>query len=127
MKYSYSTDQERYYGDFDTPEAAAREGSYETTDDGTDTIYVGTNIPPPCPEGYVDADLLIEHVQNQDPYSHEWAEHWPQASKEQRDELTAAVRRTFAEWLEKHTLRPAFYTVEKVRTFTREQAMKGAE
>lgn len=122
--FSYSTDEEHYLGSFDTPEAAAHEGfeeEYQWGDGEIRTIFVGENVPPIPPEGYIDADLLIEHVQCQEDYSGEWADDWPGSTKAQTEELTTEVRKVFAAWVEKHDLRPRHFSVVNVRSVSTEE------
>lgn len=118
-EYSYSYDEEGYHGPFPSAMAAAAEAFGEDPD--ASIVWIGENVPPPAPESFLYADLLIEHVQVQDDYDAEWAESWPRATNEHRAELTQAVRKVFADWLDRHGLRPRFWTVENVTRISRDE------
>lgn len=118
-KYAYSADEERYTGPYDSQIEAAATGFIDEED--SDEIYVGEIVPPTPPENLVDASTLIEAVQNNEDYLGEWAEEWPDANKDRVQELTYAVRKVFATWLDEHNLRPTHFTVENVKQFTREE------
>lgn len=105
-KWGTSSDNELYDGEYDTKEeamAAAKE--YEQG-------FIAQYRDPFTPESCIDADDIIDQCVNQDDYCGEWAEGWPDSSKEQEDELTAAIRKAFAEWLDKHSLRPRWGIVD---------------
>lgn len=114
--YSYSVDEERYFGGFATPEQAAAEAFDEYPD--RTAVWVGENYQP-HPEGYIDADLVIEHITCQDEYCIDAADGWPDATKEQYEELTAALRKVVGDWLDKHKLRERFFLVTNVKRFER--------
>jgi hypothetical protein len=118
-QWSYSRCGESYSGGFTSWREAALE-AFHGTDDSS--VWVGRCEPPIDPESFIDADFLIEHIQVQDEYNHEWAEGWPGATQEQEDELTDAVRAVLAEWLDRHGLRPRFYTIPHGFQVTPEQA-----
>ena len=87
-QFSYSHDEEHFYGSFATPEEAAHEGLCGEYD----RCFVGENYTPDA-ESYLDADLLIEHVSCQDEYCVDAAEGWPNETKTQRDQLTTSLRK----------------------------------
>lgn len=117
MKYSYSTDEEHFTGQFDSAEEAATVGFSETEEN---TLFVGESVRPTPPEDHNFVDLIIEHVQCQDEYQGDWAENWPDATDAQKEEFEADIRRVFAAWLDKHSLRPAFWTVANVKEYKRD-------
>lgn len=119
--YSYSYDEERYNGTFDTPEEAAQAGFNENDD--AESVFVGTNIPPPQPETFIDSDTLILRVKEQEEYNEDWSESWPRVTKDQLDKLTTSLREVFGKWLDEHDQRPAFFTVEKVKQYDRHTFM----
>lgn len=107
-KYGYSSNGEEFYGDFDSPEAAADEGINE---EGGSCV-VGMFSAPCTPEGCIDAGLILEQVACQDDYCvGDWGSDWPESNKEQEQELTESLRAVFAAWLDKHNLRPTFRLV----------------
>ncbi len=116
-KYAYSFDEEHFTGHFDSPEHAAMEAF---ASDERDVCYVG-ECDTPIPEDYLDGGDLIEHIACQDAFCNDWAEGWPDNTKEQLDELTTGLRALFAAWLDKHDLRPEFFTVENVKTIKRHE------
>lgn len=111
-KWGYSVDNEVFEDTLDTPEQAIVEGNERALDAGVMKFYIGQYEGSPDPAGYIDADLIIEHVKCQDDFSHEFAEDWPDESREQNDELTEIMRATFRQWLDRHGLNPTFSTVD---------------
>lgn len=105
-KWGYTDGGESYFGTFGTPEEAAIES-------GLDHVQVGQFREPVMPESVIDADDLIEQIICQDDYNNDWGEDWPDDTEKQRDELTAAVRKVFGEWLDKHGLRPKWGMVDE--------------
>lgn len=117
-KYSYSTDEERYHGQQDSIDDAVQEAfSCYGLCEG-DTIHIGANVAPPPPEDAFFANDWLEQVSCQDEYSGEWAEDWCGETKEQREELEAAVRKVMADWLDRHKLRPQFWNTEYIGRYT---------
>lgn len=116
MKYAYSTDEERYHGEFDTPQQAADEafamGDY-------DVVFVAEIKTPVDPWDCIDGSDVIEEAQCHEDYASEFAEDWPGESSEQRDELTEAIRKVFREWIEKHQLMPWHFKCENPVKFYR--------
>lgn len=110
-KWSISTDQERYHGEWDTKEEAIAEA--QTYDQ---TCWVGQCVPPVPPEnlfnGYSVATWLDCDVLQHDDYAGEWAEGSVQATREQRDELAAEIRPIIAAWLDRHKLRPKHWSID---------------
>lgn len=114
-KYSYSTDQENYSGQFDTISAACDEAAAQVGE-GRD-FWVGENVEPPQPEVYFDAEWWLDHVSEQDEYSGDWASGWECSTKEQREELEREVRAVMAAWLDRHKLRPQFWNVKNAQRY----------
>lgn len=114
--YSYSFDQEQYFGGFQTPEQAS-EAAFDEQPLRT-AVWVGENYQPHA-EGYVDADLIIEHITCQDEYCIDAADGWPDATKEQYEELTESLRKVVGDWLDKHNLRERFFLVTNVKRIER--------
>lgn len=110
-KYSYSSTEDNFTGEFDSREEAIEEAKGEYPD--AKHLYTGRNVPVD-PLRYVHADWLIEHIINHDDFCIEQAEGWPGSTKEQEKELTAALREAFASWMTRHKLEPAFWLVEDV-------------
>lgn len=103
-KWSYSRDEEQYFCEFDTKEEAIEALGGEG--------WVGRCVPPEEVEKLIDADLILERIQDHDEYSGEWADGWPDCTKEQRDDLTASIQRAFGDWIDRHKLRPKFYNID---------------
>ena len=127
-KWGYSFDFETFEEAFDTPEQAkdalmteaiARELNTECK------VWIGQYRKPGDPEGYVDADLLLEHSGCQDDYMGDWGDEWPGETKEQNQELTDAIQKVYAEWLDKYDLRPSWGIIEMetIQKFTVGQLM----
>ena len=120
-KYSYSTDEENYHGEYDSVEAAC-DGATEEIEADENVVgrhfWVGEQVEPPAPESYWEADLWLEHVACQDEYSGDWADGWDgNSTNEQRAELEAEVRAVMANWLDKYDLRPKFWNIVNPRKF----------
>jgi hypothetical protein len=111
-QYAYSTDEESevFHGRFDSREEASADAF---KDPAMNCVWIGEIVDPIQPEDHVDADLLLEHVACQDDYEGEIADQWPESSKEQEEELTGEIRKTFAGWLDRHELRPTHYVIER--------------
>lgn len=110
--FSYSSNEEDFHGECDSREAAIEEAKCEYPDQKH--FWTGRNVPVD-PLRYVHADLLIEHIINQDDFCIEQAEGWPGCNKEQEDELTAALQAAFREWMTRHKLEPTFWIIDKVQ------------
>jgi hypothetical protein len=107
-KWGYSTNEEWYTGFFDSREEAIAEAR-SAGEDGR--LWVGQFRDPMAPEDCIDAEDLIERVLCQDDYCGDWAEGALDCTPEQERELTAAIRRVFGEWMDRHGLRPQFGVV----------------
>ncbi len=106
-KWGYSRDGEMYSGAFGSKEEAVCAAQKN------ESSYVGQYHAPSAPEDYIDADDLIEKVLCQDEYCGDWADGCLDANPEQKQELTAAVRKVFADWMDRHGLRPAFGMIDE--------------
>ncbi len=115
MEYSWSTDEENYQDNFDTPEAAAAEGFAQNEEEENLRIFVGENETPD-PAGYIDADLVLEHITEQEEFCIEVAAGWTQ-SKTEKDDLTARLRKSFTDWMDEHKQHPSFWTVKNVEEY----------
>lgn len=107
--FAISTNEENYHGNYDTVADAVEEA---TNGYAYETFWVGKCVPPPRPEDMWCAEDWLEHVSVQDSYSGEWAEDWDGSTRVQRNELEQEVRSVLAAWLDRHNLRPRFYTIE---------------
>lgn len=113
-RYSYSTNQETYQGDFDTVEQACDEAAGEV---GLHAHFWVGEQSKPEPESWWNAEDWLEHVSWQEEFSSEWADGWDKSTYEQRKELESLVRPIMAAWLDRHKLRPKFFNIEKPRKF----------
>ena len=114
--YSWSIDEEIYYGQHDTPENAAAEG-FGDIPLGRQEVFVGENLDPD-PVSFIDADLILEHITCQDEFSTEAAEQWTQ-SEEEKNDLTRRLRNAFNEWMEANNQVPGFWTVNHVKRYVK--------
>lgn len=114
-KYSFSRNEEIYEGTFDSLEAVCDEAAANLGVGAT--FWVGEQQSPMPPENLWDAELWLEHVACQDDYSGECAEDWGRATKMQRQELEDQIRPILAAWLDRHRLRPNFWTIANPRRF----------
>ena len=104
-KWGHTTDEETYHGWFDTWQESAREAGKPG-----ETVRVG-QYRVPVTSGYIDADLVIEHITVQDDYG-DWAVDSFSTTDANLEELTEALRETFDQWVEKHGLQPQFGVVD---------------
>lgn len=107
-KWGCTYDEELYHGSFATPDEAAAQGATEHGE----AVTVGQYCNPLPPEKCIDASCLLEQVWQHDDYSGDWGEGEVSPTGEQVSELTAAVARVMAEWLDRHGLRPTFLLVD---------------
>lgn len=114
--YSLSRDEEHYHGEFETREGAIEEAKSE----GLKRFWTGENVRPD-PTDFIDGSDVIERIVCQDEFTGDWADGWPEATKEQEAELTGMLRAAFNLWMEKHGLGPKFWNVENVQEHTIEQ------
>lgn len=105
-----SSDDEHFTGAFATRELAILEGRAYY---GGESFYVGQATPALEPESFWYADAWLDHVSVQDEYLGDWAEGWERSTAEQRVELESLVRPILGAWLDKHGIRPKFFTVLK--------------
>ncbi len=120
MKYSYSPNEENYYGCFDSPEEAAWEGMAEVFADSEEGdalfIYVGENHDPDlsCPIDANDAiDKLIDC--NED-FQIEVAENFAPSKKEKED-LTRRLKDAWSSWIEFNHISADFFIVKNVKEY----------
>lgn len=122
-KWGFSLDEEEYQGVFDSIEEAKAEAVKEAIASACNTeqeIIVAQYRKVTDPEVYVDADLLLEHSGCQDEYGGDWGQTWPGETKEQNQELTEIIQKAYAEWLDRHDLRPKWGivrsdTIQRIR------------
>lgn len=111
-KWSVSTNEEDYWGCFDSEEEAIAEG--KASEHGS--FYVGRCCPPVQPEvlftGDAIEDWLDRCVWQHDDYSHECAEGQVLPSEKEKEELAERIRPIIAEWLDRHGLRPTFFFID---------------
>lgn len=111
-KWGYTHDEQTYHGCYDTPEEAAEEGALGDDDSEYETVTVGQYRSPEV-LGYVDAELVLEHIRCQDDYCLDCADDALECTKEQKSELTTALQETVRLWLDKHNLWPKFGLVDE--------------
>lgn len=121
-KYSYSSTEDNFTGEFDTREEALEEAKWEYPE--VKHFWTGRNVPVD-PLRYVRADWLIEHIINHDDFCIEQAEGWPGSTAEQDTELTAALQAVFRDWMVRHNLTPTFWLVESVQKHEVDPEEKG--
>lgn len=114
-KYSFSTNEENYEGEYDTPEDAALECLTGEHEDFPKRCWTGRNVPAPAPESYFYIEDLIDHVSCQDCYIGDHADGWYFGTREQESEINEAVQKLIGEWLDRHSLRPMFYNVTEIQ------------
>jgi len=116
MKYSYSTNEENYYGQFDTIEECIAEVIASYDDD--QVFWVGENHPPTQPEELFDCEGWLDRISECDEeYCNEWAQGWNRSTREHREELNELVKPILAAWLDRHDLRPKFWNIGAVTEY----------
>jgi len=105
--FSISTDEEQYYGSYETAEEAIEEATngYAYTH-----FWIGECVSPTQPEDMWDSEDWLEHVSCQ--YPNLQHNHPDNSTKEQRAELEQEVKTVMAAWLDRHKLRPSFFVIE---------------
>lgn len=110
-KWYYSSDEEMYYGHFDTKEEAIAE-LLDIHESGYVGQFVNANI-----EEYLDAEIMLENIQCQDQFGHESYEDMFHCTKSEFEELEQSLRTAFRQWVDR-VLRPILIldtdTVEEV-------------
>lgn len=119
--YSWSVDEERYFGDFATVEDALLDAQSE--DEDVKVVYVGERRSPTPPEDWWNAEDWLEHVSCQDDYQIDQASDWDESTKEQKEDLESEVRKVMAAWLDRHSLRPQFWLIEKAKKYVVEDGV----
>lgn len=120
-EYAYSTDEENYYGRYRIPDEAVAVGFSEEED--LEICWVAEVVEPEAAV-YLDAEILLDHIREQEEYSLECADDAWGCTEEQRDDLTKMLRECFDAWAEKHSLKPGFFTVKNPQEWTREEAVE---
>ena len=120
-RYSYSTDGEHYYDEFDSRESALAE-AVATYGDEYKTIWTGKCV---TPDRTPDADALIEQValhatEETGDWSEGYLEHIP---REAIEDLQQQLQSLWDAWEEKHGLAPTWYNIE----FTEEHRIEREE
>ena len=110
-KWSISTDQERYHGEYETKEEAIAEART-----GCGLHWVGQCVDPTPPENLFTGDD-IEHwidnvVREHDDYAGDWAEDALATDCEQRSILAEMIRPVIAAWLDQYGLRPTHWSID---------------
>ena len=112
--FSYSPTGENYYGQFATREAAI-EAARAEVGSGQSRFWTGRNRAPEINLYCLSAETVIEDIVNQEDFQIDAADNWPNATKEQQDELTGMLQRTFRDWMARHGLAPTYWLVEDVQ------------
>lgn len=102
----YWTDIEEWDSKDDAIEAAP---DYLELDPG-ETFYVGQKRAPVI---HIPAAAdIIDHILDHEDFGVECAEDSFMCTKEQRDELTADLKKTFTDWMNRHGLTPSFFLIQ---------------
>lgn len=111
MAWSISTNEEHYFGTWDTLEDAIAEGTSQH-----EAFWVGQCVQPVQPELLFDGNSVVDWLESavyeHDDYAGEWAEGAVTPTREQCDDLAAAIRTLIGNWLDRHKLRPEFWNID---------------
>lgn len=115
MKFAISRWGEHYEGDFDSEEEAAKEAAAVF---GDGSFYVGCKRKPRQPETFINADGMLDRLgEGDEDWSSDWCE-WDYPTREQIAELQTQFEATMASWLDRHNLRPRWFMVDHVVSYT---------
>lgn len=111
--YSYSTDEENYYGEYSSRDQAAMAGFEENED--CQLIFTGENIPP-NPQDKIDADAMFERMRecHEDTFGIEQSDQWSPEDSPHLIELESMLGAALFTWMEKYNQIPKFFTVHDV-------------
>lgn len=122
-QYSYSTDEERYQGHFDSPEDAAAEALYADPD--LESVFVG-EIREPAVRDFVSASQILDDVDQQAfDECGECCEDWLDDLRHSAP-LLAELEDLVGAWIEKHAP-PWFWIVVNVREITRAEMVAAGQ
>ena len=124
-EYSYSFNEENFYGPFESREAALAEAMSELTcqdhfDPEQAEHFVYTGMDEPHTPTLPGVEWLVENLQEMayDAIG-EAAEDWLEdVTNEEEEDLQDMVMEAVNKWLEKHKKQPTFFTVTEVETHT---------
>jgi len=103
-KYGISTDEELFYGEYDS-----REEAIDECEPGTS--FIGQYREPADPASLFDGDDVIERIFDHEDYQIDVAEDALDATKEQRADLTAVLQGAFRDWMQRHKIKVGFLIV----------------
>jgi hypothetical protein len=118
-KYSWSTNEEYYSGDFATREEAIQDSNVEP---GC-VVYTGLNV---YHQPYVDVDSFIEQLKcSADDEAGEFSESWlERVEKENEEKLQKELQGVLDKWLNDTNNEPAFWHVEEVQEHVVKELIK---
>jgi hypothetical protein len=116
ITYSFSKDEERFEGTFDSAERAAAEAFEEDPD--CDHVWVGRNVTPPR---RIDEEDVIENVaESTTEESGDWSEGYLfRLPKDVREDLRVRLQNAWDEWEKIHNLAPTWWNVEDIQLILR--------
>lgn len=119
-QFTYSTNGEDFNGgSFDSHKEAMKEALATFDESDTDFVYVGETVPHDNTRFYPDADLIIEHMALQaDDVAGDYADGYPDASKEDEELLTKMMKDMLDEWCKKAQVSPSFYSVVNIKKYS---------
>lgn len=119
-KYSYSFDNERFEGEFESIEAALAASSNDTVEErtGKETVFIGRNLKPLVSETFPDGDHIIDQMACQaGDIGGEWAENFPDVDKAAEQDLTESLHRMLNIWCDKHEVGINFWQVTDIEEY----------
>ncbi|MGF1884216.1 hypothetical protein [Vibrio splendidus] len=119
-QFTYSTDNEHFNGgSFDSHEDAKLEALATEHKPGTTFVCVGEVAPHDNATFYPDAELIIEHMYEQArDVGGEYAEDYPDVSKEDEKLLTQMMKETLDKWCEIAQVSPSFFGVKNIKKYS---------
>lgn len=112
MLWCYSFDGSNFKSDTFASMELAIEDAKKEADDDIDTIYVGQCETHHNERFFPDADIITEHMcVNAEDVGGDFANDYPDVTKEAEEELTQSLHKLLKEWCIKHDVSPSFYSV----------------
>ena len=112
-KWSVSTDEEHYVGEYESKEDAIEAGIEDAEIEQSGGFWIGRCMPPIQPEEVFRAEEWIDDVHDHEDYCSDWADGQFDPTDHHIEELNTEVRKVMSAWLDRHNLRPTHWIIEQ--------------